>query len=114
MSTVPSWLEDTVAWNTLYFGVNGKAAPGLAKVTARQRNKVQKNAGPGINGGSIVDQGAELSLDLVITQKSANSDDRRFSRTAGSRTIDRNLCAIGSGLLIVETRRNRKCNQGFI
>ena len=58
---IPSWLEDPALWHTIYFGAAGRALPGLAKVSPKQRNTVQKNAGPGINGGSIVDQGSELS-----------------------------------------------------
>ena len=69
MSAIPSWLADPTSWDTLYFGAHGAAAPGIARVMPTHKNKVQKNAGPGINGGSIVDQGADLTdfkIELMI------------------------------------------------
>jgi hypothetical protein len=65
---VPYWGTDPISWDRLY--VNGQLAPGwVSNYRVTRRVKLQKNAGPGTRGASLVLQGRELadvSFELML------------------------------------------------
>jgi hypothetical protein len=65
---VPFWEDDPTAWDRLY--IAGVLAPGFVRdINVVRGRKVQKNAGPGIDGANLVAQGrnlAEVPITLEI------------------------------------------------
>ena len=79
---VPFWDDDPTAWDRLYIG--GLLAPGFVRdIDVVRGRKVQKNAGPGIDGANLVAQGrnlAEVPITLEIVGRESLKRAEAFIR----------------------------------
>jgi hypothetical protein len=65
--SIPFWSDDPTAWDRLY--IAGTLAPGIVRdINVVRSRKVQKNAGPGIDGASLVSQGRNLAEVPIVLE----------------------------------------------
>jgi hypothetical protein len=79
--------DDPTAWDRLYIG--GLVAPGFVRdINVVRGRKVQKNAGPGIDGANLVAQGRNLAavpITLEIVGRARSEGDGEGDRAPAER-----------------------------